>query len=436
MSQDPTDDYTRAQRITIIVSCMLGFALDLYDVLLLPFLMPAIQRSLSMTLTEVASITSLTLIGSVIGGALFGWIGDRMGRRTSLQLTLGLFAVGSILSAFSTNYPTLAALRFLTGIGLGGEWGAGMVLFNETWNPRRRGLGSACIQGSAALASAAASIVAVWALTTFDPERGWRIGLLTGGAPLVLMIAVRLWMPESKAWLAFDERRRGTGPTAVARNAGNPFVGMFRPGLRGITIKAMSWMMAYMFCYYGVTVFIPTLMLKTLQTPLDVVRDTSVAYAVVAGIAFLGMGWLNDRFGRRSGAMLPSLMWMASLVGLLVWGHARYEQSLLEWPIFWLYLLFGTGNASLGVAGTWLSELYPIEVRSTAVSTIYMAGRAIGSLAPVAVPAAAGLLGGDLVSGMLICLPAAALFFILSLLMPETRGRTAMRAQPPHTIAA
>ncbi|WP_246757410.1 MFS transporter [Methylobacterium sp. OT2] len=436
MSQYPTDDYTRAQRITIIVSCMLGFALDLYDVLLLPFLMPAIQRSLSMTLTEVASITSLTLIGSVIGGALFGWIGDRMGRRTSLQLTLGLFAVGSILSAFSTNYPTLAALRFLTGIGLGGEWGAGMVLFNETWNPRRRGLGSACIQGSAALASAAASIVAVWALTTFDPEQGWRVGLLTGGAPLVLMIAIRLWMPESKAWLAFDERRRGTVPTAVVRNAGNPFVGMFRPGLRGVTITAMSWMMAYMFCYYGVTVFIPTLMLKTLQTPLDVVRDTSVAYAVVAGIAFLGMGWLNDRFGRRSGALLPSLMWMASLVGLLVWGHARYDQSLLEWPIFWLYLLFGMGNASLGVAGTWLSELYPIEVRSTAVSTIYMAGRAVGSLAPVAVPAAATLLGGDLVSGMLICLPAAALFFVLSLLLPETRGRTTMPVQPPRTIAA
>ena len=431
------NDYTQAQRITIIVSCMLGFALDLYDVLLLPFLMPAIQRSLSMTVTEIASITSLTLIGSVMGGALFGWIGDRLGRTTSLQLTLGLFAVGSILSAFSTNYLTLAALRFLTGIGLGGEWGAGMVLFNETWNPRRRGLGAACIQGSAAFASAAASIVAVWALTTFDPEWGWRVGLLTGGAPLVLIIAVRIWMPESKAWLAFDERRRGTAPTVASGNASNPFVGMFRPGLRGVTITAMSWMMAYMFCYYGVTLFIPTLMLKTLQTPLDVVRDTSVAYAVVAGIAFLGMGWLNDRFGRRSGALLPSLMWVVSLAGFLLWGHARYEQNLLEWPIFWLYMLFGMGNTSLGVAGTWLSELYPIEVRSTAVSTIYMAGRAVGSLAPVAVPAAAGLFGDDLLRGMLICLPAAAVFFVLSLLLPETRKRTAaVQPPPPHTIAA
>lgn len=421
-----TDDYTRAQRITIIVSCMLGFALDLYDVLILPFLMPAIQRSLNMTLTEVASITSITLIGSVVGGAVFGWVGDRMGRKTSLQLTLGLFAVGSVLSAFAPDYWTLAGLRFVTGIGLGGEWGAGMVLFNEAWNPQRRGLGSAFIQGSAVLASAGASIVAIWALTTFSPDWGWRVGLLTGGTPIVLIIVIRFWMPESKAWLAFDaQRRQGAVPTAA--RATNPFAGMFRPGLRAISVTALLWLMAYMFCYYGVIVFIPTLMLKTLQTPPDVVRTTSVVVSIVGGLTYLSMGWLNDRFGRRIGALLPNVMWLLSLSGLYLWGHIRYDQNLFAWPIFWLYILFGMGNTSLGVVGTWLSELFPIEVRSTAVSVVYMAGRAVGSLAPIMVPAAAGWLGGDLVHGMLICLPAAALFFILTLMLPETRLR------PPAT---
>jgi SHS family lactate transporter-like MFS transporter len=173
--------YTGLQRTVIILSCMLGFGLDLYDVLMMPFLMPAIQRSLGLTLTEVASVTSLTLIGSVIGGAIFGWIGDRMGRRTALQLTLGLFALGSIASAFSWNYVSLSGLRLLTGIGLGGEWGAGMVLFNEAWNPKRRGLGSAFIQGSAVAASASASIVGIWAVRSFAPDMGWRVGFLTGG---------------------------------------------------------------------------------------------------------------------------------------------------------------------------------------------------------------------------------------------------------------
>jgi predicted MFS family arabinose efflux permease len=141
-----TSSYSRVERISIIASCMLGFALDLYDVLIMPFLMGSIQKSLQISLAQVASVTSLTLIGSVIGGALFGWLGDRVGRKQSLQLTLLMFAAGSIASAFAWNYWSLAILRLVTGIGLGGEWGAGMVLFNEAWNKDRRGLGSAFIQ--------------------------------------------------------------------------------------------------------------------------------------------------------------------------------------------------------------------------------------------------------------------------------------------------
>jgi SHS family lactate transporter-like MFS transporter len=179
-----------------------------------------------------------------------------------------------------------------------------------------------------------------------------------------------------------------------------------------------------MFCYYGVVVFMPTLMLKTLATSPDVVRTTSVVFSVVSGCTYLAMGWLNDRHGRRLGALLPSTLWMASLAGLYLWGRVRYEQNLFEWPIFWLYILFGMGNTSLGVAGAWMSELFPIEVRSTAVSSIYMAGRAAGSLAPIAVPAfAAAYAGGDIIVGFYLCMPAALLFFILSFALPETRRR-------------
>jgi MFS family permease len=256
-STSSAGDYTMGERAAIVCSCMLGFALDLYDVLIMPFLMGSIEKSLRVSLTEVASVTSLTLIGSVIGGALFGWIGDRLGRRQALQLTLGVFAVGSIASAFSWSYASLAILRFVTGVGLGGEWGAGMVLFNEAWNKDRRGLGSAFIQGSAVLAGAGASIVGVWATTSFSLDWGWRI----------------------------------------------------------------------------------------------------------------------------------------------------------------------VGNSALGVVGTWLSELYPIEVRSTAVSFFYMAGRGVGSLAPVLVPMTAAYFGGELAMGMLVAAAAAIVFLAMTLMLPETHRR-------------
>lgn len=423
MPESSANTYTSFQRTAIIVSCMLGFALDLYDVLIMPYLMPSIQHSLSISLTEVASITSCTLFGSVLGGALFGWLGDRMGRKASLQFTLGLFAVGSVASAFAWDYWSLAVLRFVVGIGLGGEWGAGMVLFNETWNPRRRGLGSALIQGSAVVASSCASIIGIWAISRFGQEMGWRVGLLTGGAPLILMIFIRFWMPESNAWIEFDRKRR-SGEIPAAVRTGNPLAVLFRGRLAWITTVSLVWLIGYMFCYYSIIVFMPTLMLKVLATPPEAVQVTMVAASVVGGVSYIVMGWCNDRFGRRFGAVVPCLAWLGSLGVLYAANDTHYAGSLLSWPLLWVAVLFAVGNSALGVVGAWLSELYPINVRATAVSTIYMAGRAAGSLAPVIVPIAASGMGGRLADGMLIALPAAVLFLIASLVLPETRGRS------------
>ena len=426
-----TSSYSKGERISIIASCMLGFALDLYDVLIMPFLMGSIQKSLQISLAQVASVTSLTLVGSVIGGALFGWLGDRVGRKQSLQLTLLMFAAGSIASAFAWNYWSLAILRFVTGIGLGGEWGAGMVLFNEAWNKDRRGLGSAFIQGSAVIASAGASIVGVWATTSYSLEWGWRIALLTGGSPILLMIFIRLFMPESKAWLQFDRMRRSGALQTVGPEQTNTLIKMFQGHLLPISIMCLAWMMAYMFCYYGIVVFMPTLMQKSLNTPPEVVRNISVIASFVGGISYITMGMLNDAFGRRFGALLPGLSWTAMACGLYLYAHDKYQGNLFDFPIFWIYLTFVIGNSSLGVVGTWLSEIYPIDVRSTAVSFIYMAGRGIGSLAPVVVPMAAAFFGGELAIGMMVVVPAIVLFLAMTLSLPETRGRELAIAAKP-----
>jgi MFS family permease len=411
--------YTSAQRFGIIVSCMLGFALDLYDVLIMPYLMPSIQHSMNISLGEVASITTVTLIGSVLGGGVFGWLGDRIGRKSALQWTLIVFAVASVGSAFAWDFASLLVLRFIVGVGLGGEWGAGMVLFNETWNPQRRGLGTALIQGSGTVAAAGASVVGLWAVSAFSADWGWRVGLLTGGAPVILAVFIRFWMPESAAWEQYDRSRKA----GLSKPRTNTFAGMFSGRLRFVSIAAALWLTAYMFCYYAVVVFVPSLMLKVMNTPPDVVRTATVIAAFVGGASYIVMGWLNDRKGRRFGAAVPAVFWLIALGILYFNSDTRFAGSYVSWPIFWFPIVFAIGSSALGVVGAWLSELYPIEVRATAVSTIYMFGRAAGSFAPIVVPAAAGLMGQSLPHGMLVALPAAAIFFIISFLLPETRGR-------------
>jgi SHS family lactate transporter-like MFS transporter len=415
--------YTTLQRASIIFSCMFGFALDLYDVLIMPFLMPSIQKSLQISLTQVSSVTSITLIGSVIGGIVFGRLGDKIGRRQTLQLTLALFSVGSIASAFAGNYWSLSILRFITGVGLGGEWGAGMVLFNEAWNKNRRGLGSAFIQGTAGVATAVAAIVGVWATTSFSLDWGWRIALLTGGSPIVLMIFVRIFVPESKAWQQFDRMRRD-GLTRVEQKETNSIVSIYRPGMLATTVKCLFWMTGYMFCFYSIQIFLPALMLRSLSTPPEMVRDISVFCAIVGGLCYIPMGFLNDAFGRRYGALIPGVFWLGAAYGLYFHGSEQYSGgSMWSFPMFWTNLAFAIGCCSLGVIGTWLSEIYPIQIRSTAASSIYMFGRGIGSLAPVVVPLAAGMFGGQLALGMLVAIPAIVIFLAMTLSLPETRGR-------------
>jgi MFS family permease len=421
-----SEDYTVRQRYSIMISAMLGYILDFYDVLIFPFLLPAIQRSMSLSLTEVGSLQALTLFGSAIGGALFGVIGDRLGRKTSLQLTIVLFSVAAIISAFAWNYWSLAVLRLITGIGLGGEYGVGMVLFNEAWKKSSRGFGAAALQGCAVIASSTASIVGIWLIATFSDEWSWRIGLLTGGVPILLIIFIRFFMPESKIWLEYEAQRKAGQKagqvTAEARTL--PLADLFRNGLARQTTVAFVWLMSYMLCYYSIVSFIPTLLLRDMHTPGDVVRTTAVLLSVVSGICYLANGFFNDRAGRRFGALVPALFWVGSLVGMALWGSELYAGSKVEWPMFWLYIAFGMGNVALGVTGVWISELYPVNLRATAVSTFYMGGRGLGSIAPVIVPLAAAHFGGSLLNGMVaVALPAAVVFIVASLLLPETLGR-------------
>jgi MFS family permease len=417
-----SNEYTAGQRYAIMISAMLGYILDFYDVLIFPFLLPAIQRSMSLSLTEVGSLQALTLFGSAIGGALFGVVGDRFGRKTSLQLTIILFSVAALVSAFAWNYWSLAILRLITGIGLGGEYGVGMVLFNEAWKKGSRGFGAAALQGCAVIASSTASIVGIWLIATFSDEWSWRIGLLTGGAPILLTIFIRFFMPESKIWQEYDAERRAGRDMAKPQTL--PLADIFRNGLARQTIVAFVWMMSYMLCYYSVVSFIPTLLLRDMHTPGDVVRTTAVLLSVVSGLCYLANGFFNDRAGRRAGAIVPALFWVGSLLGMAMWGSQLYAGSKTEWPMFWLYIAFGMGNVALGVTGVWISELYPVNLRATAVSTFYMGGRGLGSIAPVVVPLVAAHLGGGLLNGMVaVALPAAAIFIVASMLLPETLGR-------------
>jgi MFS family permease len=416
-------DYSSRERWFVAISAMFGFGLDFYNLIVIAFLFTVIQSSLHMDLGQAGIIIAATLAASVVGGVSIGWLGDRIGRKNALMATLGLLAAGALLSAMAWNFNSLLAFRIIAGIGVGGEWGAGIVLFNEVWNPAKRGFGSALVQAMAAAGTALASIVAAFCLGHFLPDTAWRVAVAVGALPLVLMLVVRRGMPESRLWSEFDRRRRAgeLPPEKLAERS--PLIEMLRGASLRYFVCGALVTSGYIIAYQAITTFIPTLMGRFLAASPAVIRDVSLMWSALLAVGMLATGWISDAYGRRASVMLSTLVGVVGFAAIYVTGSTPYAGSVAAWPLFWAYALWGLGQGTGGQMGPWLAELYPVELRATAASSIYTTGRLVGASAPILVPMVATMFGGNLLNGMMMGLAGSLISLVFAMMLPETAGR-------------
>src|SRR5438270_11890647 len=123
---------TRDQRRTLVAAA-LGWMLDAFDVMLYSLVLVHMMRALGMTQKQAGLLNTLTLVASGMGGLLFGFVADRIGRKRALMLSILTYSVCSFASGLSTSVLMLAVFRFILGLGMGGEWNTGAALVAETW---------------------------------------------------------------------------------------------------------------------------------------------------------------------------------------------------------------------------------------------------------------------------------------------------------------
>jgi MFS family permease len=415
--------YTDRERSFVTWSAILGYAFDFYNLIIMAFLLTQIQKSLSMTLPQTGLIVSMTLAGSVIGGVGIGWLGDAIGRKNALLASLALLAAGSVLSAFAWDFYSLLAFRFVTGVGVGGEWGAGMVLLNEVWRSEQRGFGSCVVQAMSAAGTAIAVLVATFALTHLGENESWRAALLFGGLPILLMIFIRAKMPESRLWSEYERlRKSGTLPPEKARERAS-----IVEILRGASLKyfIIGTLMcgAYIISYQAISIFMPTLMIRDLHANPGAVRNATLIWSAFSATGLLLAGLASDRIGRKLAVVASTCICILGFAAIYLYGRVDYPGAVLSWPLFWGYALWGLGQGSIGVFGPWYSELFPVEFRSTGTSVTFTTGRLIASAMPYLVPVIAALLH-DLFAAMMFGVIGAALSLLFALFLPETAGRT------------
>ena len=419
---NPELDYTQRERRLVAWSAILGYAFDFYNLIILAFLLVPIQNSLHISLAQMGIVIAMTLAASVIGGVLFGWLGDRTGRKNALLLTLLLLAAGSIFSALAWDFFSFLIFRILTGIGVGGEWGAGMVLLNEVWDNRRRGVGSAIVQAMSSAGTALASIAATAALAGLAPDLAWRAALSVGGVPLLLMLFVRSKMPESRLWLEY-RRRLAAGelpPEKLTESA--PVLEILKGPALNYFILGTLVAGGYVINYQSISVFMPTLMTRDLGAGLSALRDLTLAFALISAVGMIAAGYVSDAWGRRRSVLLSTAVGVAGLAGIYLSAGGPFPGGFLAWPLFWWYLLWGFGQGAVGQFGPWFAELYPVEMRATAASTIFACGRLVGAIAPYLVPLLAVALG-NLRDAMMFAVVGSAGSLAAALFLPETAAR-------------
>lgn len=415
---------TRKERWKIMWASIIGYAMDGLDVLILSFAMAAIVSEFGLTLGEGGLIGTYTLIGTVLGGYLFGIFADYFGRVHTFSLTIIIFSIFTGACAFADNVTHLNILRFLAGLGLGGEYGIGMTLVSETWPAAKRARATAGVamgwQAGAVLAAILAAVVL--------PDYGWRGLFLVGVVPALLAAWARHGIKEPPMWVKRKEMkkelaaRKERGETLTAEEEEQleeakkfPLAHLFASPSKTVTTLSLTVMTSVQnFGYYGIMVWLPMILLKEHGLTTKSMSGWMIVTVIgmIAGIYVFG--YLCDRLGRK----IPYLIFYICAAAMV------YIYVNLGTPVA---LLFGGAflgffcNGMMAGYGTLLSENYTTDARSTAQNFIFNTGRAVGGFAPAIIGALAQSHGFSAAFALLSCVYVAAavnvLFFI-----KDTRG--------------
>jgi MFS transporter, putative metabolite:H+ symporter len=415
-----------------------GYMFDAFDIGLLSFVMPGLAADLHLSPGQIGLVFTCTFLGMFIGTLSAGNIADRFGRLKVFQYTLLTFAIATGLTGFVKSFEALLVLRFITGLGLGGEQPVSYTYLSEMVPHAYRGR----LAGLCQTAWGCGMILAGGVAYLLVPKFGWQSAFFVGVLPACLVWFFRFGMPESPRWFMICNRpkdaeaelrlieedvERSTGkklpppeiyqPVHVEKVAN--YGVLFQPKFRRRTV--MLWLMWFflMFGNWGVEAWIPTLLKQSGYTLSASIGTFFLMNCVRVPSGLFG-SFLSDKLGRRKPILFYfGLAGCAVLAyGWVIGQHMPPEMVLLCGCAVFLFL--GGGQP---IMYAYSPENYPTEVRATGTGTANSIGRIGAMLAPAVVGFLLPVIGPFNVFAVI----ASALLaggLAVFLLGTETRGKT------------
>ena len=394
-----------------------GYSLDAFDLIILTLSLAAIGSTFDVGKGATGALATVTLSASAVGGILGGVLSDRIGRARTLMLTVGVYSVFTFLSGLASSYEMLLVFRVFQGIGFGGEWAVGAILVAELIRPEARGQALGVIQSAWAVGWALAVVAYTIVFSLFSDEQGWRILMMLGILPALLILYVRRNVDDPEVFSETKRKEKERDPEAVeAKATESPLKQIFRSDLAKTTIFASVLATGIQGGYYAMFTWIPTFLKE--ERDLSVVGSAGYLSVVIAGafLGYLSAGFVHDRLGRRKTfTLFASLAGISLVAYFLVPSGSNTTLLIVGFP-----LGFFASGCFAGF-GSYLAELFPTRARGTGAGFCYNVGRALGALFPgiIGFLAAAIGLGGAVAFGVFgYVLAIGALRFL-----PETHGK-------------
>ncbi len=392
-----------AIHLRIVALAFAAWIFDFYDLILYSFLLVPVARELHLTPGESSLALGTSLLMTAPGGIIFGFFGDRFGRKPAIVTTVAIYGIGTALCGLSHSIGQLILFRSITGLGMGGGWAPGQSLIAESMPPERRARYAAYVQTGAPLGV----LLAAAAGGYLAPQIGWRMTFFVSSIPALFVVAAVLkWMPESDVWL----RTRAIPKDGLGLRAIFEHRRIFTLLFVFILLNSeaywfiYSWMPGYLELHRGFTASGASRMMMNMQ---------------VGGVlGYLIFGRVADAIGRRPAfCAFGLLMAVGILPPTLLWDWAHSIKGLI--PVAMFATGFGTGIWS-GVAPM-TAEMLPTRIRNTSLGLLLNVTRGFQFFTPLVI----AVLGARVGFGATLSL--GALFSTLGALMvwtlPETRGR-------------
>ena len=321
---------------------------------------------------------SWMLVGWAVGGLFFGMVGDKLGRTKTMAVTILTYALFTGLTAFAQTAQQFVILRFLTGLGIGGEFAAGAALVAETFPAHARTTALGLVQATSALGNVLAGVI--YLLVGANPAFGWRWVFAVGFLPALLLFFILAFIHEPEAWVESRRKAKAGGQKMGSMPQLFQSKTLIRNTLVGVGLAAIG-----VIGFWGIGTFTAELIREILNPnnlP-DLARsvERKVSYGVMLqnGGGFFGVmafAWLAQRAGRRTSFLL-------SLIGCAIVMPATFYLTKSFLGVCILFPIMGFTLLNLfGGFAIYFPELFPTRLRATGTGFCYNVARFIAAASP------------------------------------------------------